>query len=296
MIFFALQGGLWEFWDAAFRYNLFYSKQVSGLSARINPVLIGIRPLTTAGLFQLAGAGYIFAFLLWKHRKEAFADWSPLLPISLLDAPLELLLISASGRMYAHYYISLLPVLSVLAALIFWMLLSSPFLREMPRVASNILTVGLLVVFSWASFRSYRDTIASFQNMNGYSISFDPVVHKIESKIDADDKVLFWGAETSLNYVLRHLSPTRFVYQYPLYMKGYANEEMILEFLDGLIRERPRLIIDTHNPQTPMYKFPVWTEKIGQRVNFLKCHYRASEEIEELNWTFYEYAENHCTP
>ncbi len=294
-IFFALQGGLWEFWDATFRFNFFYAREVSGLKARVNPILMGIRPLTTTGLFQLAEIGYILAFLFWKYKREHFASWSPLLPVSLIDMPLELLLISLSGRMYAHYYMSLLPVLAVLATLTFWMIFSSWSLQKMPSAASSLLTLGFLLAFSWASFRPYRDTITSFRNMNGYPVGFESVIHKIESETTKNDKVLLWGAETSINYLSGRLSPTRFVYQYPLYTKGYVNEELILEFLDDLIRERPRLIIDTRNPKTPMYNFPVWTEKINRKVDFLQCQYRLSDEVEELRWVIYEYADN-CTP
>lgn len=68
---------------------------------------------------------------------------------------------------------------------------------------------------------------------------------EIQSNTTAEDKVLIWGAEVSLNFVTRRESPTRFIYQYLLYTRGYQDATMVEAFLDDIVRDKPVLIIDT---------------------------------------------------
>jgi hypothetical protein len=53
-----------------------------------------------------------------------------------------------------------------------------------------------------------------------------------------------WGAETAYNYLSGRPSPSRYVYQYPLYACGYATPEMAATLRADIERARP-LIIDT---------------------------------------------------
>jgi hypothetical protein len=110
----------------------------------------------------------------------------------------------------------------------------------------------------------------------------------IRLKVGEGEKVLLWGAESAVNFFAGRKCPSRFVYQYPLYTSGYANEGVILEFLDGIIRERPRLIIDTRNRRTPIYSFPVQSDAIREKVGYLQAHYRPVGETGE-GWVVYEY-------
>ncbi|MEM3486120.1 MAG: hypothetical protein QXI12_10920 [Candidatus Methanomethyliaceae archaeon] len=99
--------------------------------------------------------------------------------------------------------------------------------------------------------------------------------------------MLLWGAEAGINFTTKRRSPSRFVYQYPLYMKGYVNEQMINEFLDDIIEKRPRLIIDTHNPKTPLFDFPIQTNAVASKIKQAKEHYQFKVEIN--GWTIYEW-------
>lgn len=299
IVFFALQGGLAEFLDAAFFYNFIYSSSVTDFADRILPVTKGIAPLTTVGLLQIAGVGYILGLLLISFRRDVSRSWLPLLVIGLFDLPIELILISISGRKYGHYYMTTLPVLAFFAGITFWTILSAKFLHDLPRTAKYVLTVGLVGVFLWTSYKPYVEKVLSFRGVRKPA-----VVSGITQNTNPEDKILLWGAESSVNFVTRRKSPTRFVYLYPLYMKGYVNEQMIIEFLDGLVRERPVLIIDTHNELTPLYKFPIQTSAIQQRIAYLQCHYRAVGNVQVGNvqacdvrdWTVYEYTAGNCYP
>ena len=289
--FFVMRNGFHQFWNSAFEYNFFYSTTLTAFRDRLNPVLIGITPLTTAGLLQFAGIGCILTLLMIRYKRDAIRDFLPLMAICLIDFPIELALISTSGWTYAHYYMTILPVLAVFSAVAFWSILSSRQIADMPNSAKYVLSLGICGVFIWSSFNPYKKQVQHF----GKSLDeIDSVVGMIEKNTNADDKVLLWGAEPSVNFFARRKSPTRFVYQYPLYSKGYANENNIEEFLDDLLHERPKFIIDTCNSTTPLYEFPVKSAGITERIHLLKSRYRIADNVRD--WTVYEYKSDDSSP
>ncbi len=64
-----------------------------------------------------------------------------------------------------------------------------------------------------------------------------------------------FGAESAINFMTQRKSPTRYVYQYPLYMQGYDDPIKDQEFLSDLAKNPPKLIIITNNRKTPFEKF-----------------------------------------
>ena len=109
----------------------------------------------------------------------------------------------------------------------------------------------------------------------------------IKKTTSADATILLWGAETSINFFTKRRSPSRFVYQYPLYNHNYVDEQMIEEFLGDIIQNKPLLIIDTGNPATPMYDFPIKNKTIQSNIAYLKTHYHSKGSFGD--WTVYEY-------
>jgi len=289
--FFGFQGNLEEFWDAAFAFNFFYSTSIPGVVTRLTSITTGIKPLASTGLLHFAGVGYLLGLFLIYLEKDAIQSWLPLLATGLIDLPIELMLISFSGRTYPHYYMTVLPASALFAGVTFWAILSSPFFRNVSRVARGFLTIGVVGAILWMSSYDWINTVQSFREVNERAST----VSRIQSGTSPEDKVLLWGAEASINYFSHRVSPTRFVYQYPLYTQGYVNEQMIMEFLDSLIRMQPQWIIDTQNPATPMYQFPLQNDAIRDRIKYLQCHYHAIGETQE-RWIIYEYTANGCAP
>jgi hypothetical protein len=287
-IYFISQGALADFWSAAFKYNFDYSTANTGLVFRLKPILTGITPLATVGLFQFALIGYGIGLLLILFRKDLTSNWMSLLLVGLIDLPLELILVSASGYRYAHYYITIIPILTVFSGLTFWVLLTQLASWKFPSFAKSIFQVSIIVIFMWSSYIPYR--IARNYTWN----TDDSVIKYIESHTSPNDSVLLWGADAMTNFYSYRKSPTRFVYQYPLYLKSYADEKLVLEFLEGIIQNRPSLIIDTVNPDTPIYDFPIQTEKIREYVDYLRSHYRIVDNIE--GWYIYGYFESENAP
>lgn len=297
VIFFGLQGGLAQFWSAAFVYNVVYSTAGANYFERIQRVSQAADMLALVGLPQLAAVGALAGLLRAGFKKDAPRGWLPLFAIGLVDLPIEFLLLTVSDRAYGHYYMTVLPGLAVLTATALWVIFNIKFLRAIHphgKIAlTTVLVVLSLYIAGTMAFNKYRLEGAGFRRLYQPNLA---LVSAIQANTDPQDTILLWGAEASVNYFSRRASPTRFVYQYPLYRPGYANEQMIIEFLDDLLRARPRLLIDTHNNLTPLYDFPIQTAAIQQRVAALRCRYRVTEDFTRAGWTFYEYAPAGCAP
>lgn len=285
---FSAAGALEDFWDAAFRYNLVYSLSKSTLTQRISNLFNEQAPLATLGLWPLAIIGYVTAaiLVLWHYRR--IQKWLPLLIIVLFNFPVELALINISGAGYAHYYMTLLPSLAIFAALTFYMIISSLPQFGVSRMKLRVLTVGVLLLLSAPTLITNGSGLLRFLR----GAPSDPLAEQIREITTPADSVLLWGAETAINFASQHKSPSRFVYQYPLYTENYVTEPLILEFLDDVLAGCPALIIDTRNPGTPWLEFPINSPEIARRISQIRLSYRESGMIGP--WVVYSRVQEPC--
>lgn len=288
-VFFAMQGALLHFWSAAFEYNFVYSARAgSDFAARLDMIEQGIRPLARTELFLFGAAGYVIAIanILLRRLSTTSASF-PLLFAGLINLPIELILIGAPGRTFPHYYMTLLPVLALFTGLTFQAVFSLFSIWKDRPAMKYLLAAGLAGFFLWSSFDNYLNQVYIYRRLT----KSETIINYIRENTSPGDQVLIWGAETSVNYFAERKSPTRFVYQYPLHRTGYVTEGMIHEFLDDVIRNRPRLIVDT-GTQDPLYGFPIITAAIEEKAVYLTSHYCPAQRID--SWTVYEYAEGGC--
>ncbi len=285
--FFAAHGALREFWSAVFGFNFAYVSSGGTIPSHLISLLLAISPVPWVWwLLVLSLIGYAVGLLIFAHRNRWSPNWMALLCVGLLDLPLEFALFLASSRLYRHYLISILPALSLFSALAFWGLFS-----RLPRWARTDLIKGIFTVaFIGVFLGSSSAVIAGLTRDLGKLRPTQSLIREVTTSTSPDDTVQVWGNEASLNYAAYRRSPSRFVYLTPLYQRNYADEQMTEAFLDDLIRNRPRLIIDANDPATPMYKLPVRSEAIQSALDYLESHYRLTESLG--GWTIYEYSEN----
>jgi hypothetical protein len=115
------------------------------------------------------------------------------------------------------------------------------------------------------------------------------------------DTVLFWGGEAGLNYTSGRRAPTRYAYQYALYMRGYQRPEFVDELLVALEREPPALIVDaspatTDVPPldraarqrwTPLEPHTVVLPEMDRLFQWIEQHYVRVAEVGYLGWPIY---------
>ncbi len=283
LAFFVLSGSFETFWDAAFAYNFIYVS--TNAAEHFEGSINGLRLLSSTGLAQFALIGWSAGLTLFLFKKNLPYDVVAPLKIALLVLPIELLLIGMSGKAYKHYYMALLPIFSIFAGLAFWFLLAR--ISDLPagKKAAVFLTTAAIILLLFAPAVDYYHLVKTYKNPSDVLIS-----ERIQEITGENDSVLIYGAESATNFTARRRSPTRFVYQYPLYTEGYADQQKIEEFLGDVIANEPRLIIDSRNPLTPLYQFGISSPMIEESISYLRSHYQFREGIG--NWTIYEFVEN----
>jgi hypothetical protein len=296
-----VNSALGQFLDAVFRFNSAYSN--ASLETRFLSLWRGFRALLPSGIPLLSTAGWVLALVsLLSHRE---ADRSkPLLVVALLVFPIELALSSLSGRAYDHYFILWLPVCAVLTGYLLRRGLDFALPQRLagPRGQMWSVAIGLAFVLM-AGALPVKRTLPDVRRVLGGGLRpMPPLVDYIQTHTRPDDYVLIWGAEAAYNFLSDRASPTRFVYQYPLYSCDYRTTAMVEELQRDVMSRRP-LLVDTSPtnlrvPPIEPQNRSEWYSRYGgcallppmdAVVGYFDANYQLIDEIEPVGWYIYSY-------
>jgi len=282
VVYFASQGALPAFWEVAFQYNFAYADDRDNLE-RLYAFFHGMNQLENVGLAQIALIGWGSALVWLCFKKERLAaEARSLLWVVILALPIEFWLVSLAGRPRIPYFTVLLPVLSILAGFTLWLVFDS-LLRDVPRAAGAALALFMVVSLASVFGADYKEIGSVLAQPGG-----EPeLVAYLQNHTSPTDTVLIWGAETSYNFAARRASPTRFVYQYPLY-NGYGGKAYLLEFLNDILVNKPRLIILSSDDKLSDFRFPRRDNQVGGLMDQVKRLYAPTAEIGG-RWQVYTY-------
>ena len=244
VLWFAHLGALPQFVDAAFRANWHY---VGGTAAgRIRALREGMWALSRVGLLPLAAASWLATVLaVCSRRRLTPSNATPLRLVAMIALPLEMLGISISGRNYAHYFITPLPVLAVLAG---WTLRAAADWLERRGLAARArlgLVMAAILAVACAQAGPYA-ALAKHYATAGHA----SVVEYVQAVASPGDEVLIWGSQAQVNFFAQRKSPSRFAFQASLYRVAYgdyASLQLAEEFLGDVVARRPALIIDARD-------------------------------------------------
>lgn len=283
VIYFAFHNALFQFWDAAFVYNYFYSA-ARDTSDRWFAIQSGYQWLSQTGIAQLTLAGWILA-LVWLVR-ERHSEQFPraFLWTTVIALPVELLFVSIGGRPRIPYFLSLLPVCAVLSTFSFWALgtLLKKLRFSTPLLAGLVIILtGLVIVIQAPLY---------INAAKGYRHFVDPfgVAQYIQENSNPNDYVLMLGAETAVNFFARRASPTRYVYQYPLYYKDYAGVDMLAQFFQDILDNKPKFIVVTTGGAIIQRSFSEnRTDTTDEMANLVRSMY--TKKVRMGEWVILEY-------
>ncbi len=283
----ASQQAVTDYWQQAFLYNFAYIGTHEGIR-RLFPVFIkGFAYLSNGWVLYLAILGWLAGLAYVWLKRKAFKEIHPLILIALVNLPIEVILITVSGRSILHYYLTPLPVMAILAGTLAY---TAPALvSRIPRLPSSkvqrwvpSLVLVAILVGQIEQVQSYPWYVQSLRD-NDYA----PVIDYVGNNTSEGDKVLIIGAESVVNFLTKREAPTRYVYQYPLALLG--RRPMFEEYFNQILENKPTLIIDTRGQSnladklyTPLQKR---SQIVREGVKYLGDNY---EQVAQFgDWSVY---------
>lgn len=285
---FASQHALNDYWYQAFTYNFIYIGKHEGIR-RLIPVFIkGFLYMSRGAVLYLAILGWFTGLLFFLKTRMNFTEaFQPIILLALVDLPLEVCLLSISGRSILHYYLTPLPDMAILSGILVYILnllaRTFPFFKTRRGNTTFSLTVIIAVLlFQINQVQEYPVYIENEAN-NSYA----PVIAYVTQHTGQNDRVLILGAESVVNFLSRREAPTRYVYQYPLQLVG--NRGMFEEYFTQILDNKPLLIIDapgSNQLDDNLYKpLQARSEKVRDGVQYLIKNYQPVASFGE--WIVY---------
>jgi len=124
--------------------------------------------------------------------------------IGLVALPLELL-VSLSGYAFDHYFLALLPVCTIFAALTFRTILWALARGRISRPATALFMLSVLVVMAGFASDHVHWILGRITGRDT-----PPVIDYIVENTNPTDRVLIWGGEARVLFAARRASPSRF--------------------------------------------------------------------------------------
>lgn len=244
IIFLASQNALADYWEQAFLYNFIYIGKHEGIRSLIPVFIKGFAYLSNGWVLYLSTLGWLAGLgFVWVQRKQLLTEAHPLIMVALVNLPIEVFLITISGRSILHYYLTPLPVMAILAGVLVYTV--SFLINKIPPLASqeikNLLpgiVLAIILIGQFGQINYYSEYVRVLRD-NDYA----PVIDYVAKNTKEGDQILLIGAESVVNFLTRREAPTRYVYQYPLALLG--RRPMFEEYFHQILENKPLLIIDT---------------------------------------------------
>ena len=290
ILYLASQNALTDYWEQAFLYNFVYIGKHEGIR-RLIPVFIkGFAYLQNGWVLYLSSLGWLAGFAyIWLNRNKLWSEAHSLILIALVNLPIEILLITISGRSILHYYLTPLPVMAILAGSLVFTL--PFFITHLARADSPAVqrwipgAVLAIVLLGQIGQVAYYPSYVRVLSDNDYA----PIIDYVAQNTNEGDQVLFIGAESVVNFLARREAPTRYVYQYPLALLG--RRPMFEEYFNQILESEPVLIVDTRGRSrlddklyTPMQKR---SQIVRDGVQYLGSNYQQVAQFDE--WFVYRF-------
>jgi hypothetical protein len=227
------RGGLAQMWDSAFLYNMHYAS------------VVGFAP--PFGLKILFCTWPLLGLLIWylfKIKKYKF------LFLGLFGG----LILGTAGSFMAHYYIIVVPALSLISTIALADLADS-FCQKKSTTNSFIFVFVFTILISALLIlpEVYRFSLTPSEMLDDLYLmpEFEaaPVVASTIQKITApQDTVFIDGSEPEILYYAHRKSATRFVIKYPLILPTIFSERYKAQEISELQSNPPKIIVSYSTP------------------------------------------------
>ncbi len=281
-IYFVSTDSFQSFYEAAFSYNFAYSKNSTG--GIISSMIEVMRRYEVSIILV---AALLVSLLQIKNKKSGILEG---LLVSWI--PLELYLSNLSGKQFAHYYLTWVPIIILSVAV-----LASYFKQEIQQKEKQYVVIALVFFLCFQ--------IPTFKLLNEYKTLVTGVEYKKKNKDIArhiqenykSDQVLIWGNGIYLYSLLEKRAPVPYFYQTFLKIdneySGRYSADLLNQFKGNLpklvvdARTKSMIFLDNSNRENVTQSMRKHTQEF---LTFFKDKYELKER--KFNMDFYVLKEN----
>ncbi len=295
LFYFYIHESLADLWDQLFVFNSAYSS--GSWRIRLNNLVSLFFYNLRYGMPVIAISGWIAGFTI--YRKTENRNIKAVAFVALAAFPLSVAMILLSLRSDINYYISFLPAYALLSGFLAYYILSVWGKRMVYGLAFIILLTGVIPFRSWVGLVN--------QNIIRNRHPLSQIKDYIRNNTEDGETVLMWGSEARINLVANRESPTKYIYQWPLYRVGYVNDSHVERFLNDIRENKPVLIIDTKNGnfasldsvrrkqwlsnyRSPYHQMP---ENMNKVIQYIHGHYSRVDTTLSPDWDIYRRNESY---
>jgi hypothetical protein len=299
LILFWRQDALAQLIDAVLFYNIAYSGKNASAETVLGVLKFGLTKFYWLPVIFFIGIAGKFLYKMLQTEFQISVD-SMFTMFLLVWSLFEVSFSVISGRALLHYFINWTPLVSLLAVMFVtsYIPLDRLATEYLPSTKNGRWFFTFLILFllltntstltgGWRALRYIWKNQKLEQEKT--------LIKFIKDTTAPEDEVLVWGNDVWINFLTERQSPSKFSYQYALFMPGYTNREKVLSFLDEISTCPPFYIVepmvDTDEvlPLSASRRIPVENSKVfppdemDQVYAFFDDNYEFVRDINGVN-------------
>jgi 4-amino-4-deoxy-L-arabinose transferase-like glycosyltransferase len=255
-------------YNGLFRHGLtLYSLDQIG-TRQIAEIILGIGFGVTGWLWTRTKFTTILRNLLDKRYTISYEQISVPVIVCLVDLPVQLVMISLSGRGYDHYFMSALPALSILCAMFLWFLGT--------RMKDQMRTVWVWVFFIPLLLPALMNGIEKTKSSEDATVK--ELTQYIVEHTSSDEEIFIWSNRVPIYIESDRMSSSTYFFLSPLFLDSYQNSDLTARLLKDFEENPAALIIASTNFKRPFFysEDPAYCMALSD-----------TEELKELSETNY---------
>ena len=275
LLWIAASGGLGTF--------LFWSVTAAG--KYVEPIPFGDAVSAFFANFPPIPDGYVLVWVLALVGLAVLArrgGTTTQRPFVLLFCLFSLLSVCPGFYFRAHYFVLLLPAVSMLAALSLEFL-GETAARKLPGVPANLVAIGIMAIalaagILWQRAYLFWDapltTSRKMYGPNPFPESLE-IAKFIKARSAPGDSIAVFGSEPQIFFYANRRSATGYIYFYPLVGIPYRDEALQEQMIREVTAARPRFVVVV-SVAASWLEFPAQDSRLYQWMqSFLRTQYRS---------------------
>jgi len=233
---------------------------------------------------------WVFAVVAIKKAFESPNEAPPGVLFSILWLAFSVAAVCVGGKFFGHYFIQLLPPLSILAAVTLADWWNSSKAAKHGGIKRVVVIAGILVPPLIYLGENWQEEL---QRMREENANYQMLAQRISHLTSAEERIFVWGRVPELYYFGRRLPASRFIAcNFVVGMNTYnyydaeasmpeVNDAIWDSLMQDLTEHRPRIIVDTAPANLRQFgKYPI--ARFRRLQDRVQEHYEAIDTLNQV--------------